>query len=170
MLDHVERGRIAEQPAGKHLAPGKRCTGAGAFLYVHLHEGTGFGRAFPRQGLLASGKPQDDIANAACLTALQPDFLRQVVAFVEQAQRCHAVLDRGSELAFHCRGSSIGRADRSGNGPVLFLRRRLASAAGSKRHQRRQRHGKPRHPQPRSRAGATHGQAFWASPSGDQAS
>ena len=109
MLNHVERGRILEQPAGKDLAPGKRAVGIGPLLDKDLHEGPGLGRALPRQGPLAGGEPDNDIADPPRLAGLQNDVLSDIVALVEQAQRGDAVLDRGAIFAFNRWHAGLGR-------------------------------------------------------------
>jgi hypothetical protein len=109
MLNHVERRRILEQPAGKDLAPGQRAVGIGPFLDKDLHEGPGLGRALPRQGPLAGGEPDDDIADPPRLAGLQHDVLGDIVALVEQAERGDAVLDRGAVFAFDRRHAGLGR-------------------------------------------------------------
>ena len=100
MLDHVEAGRILEQPAGKDLAPGQRLIRCRAFFDEDLHEGPGFGRTLPRQAALAGGQLDRDIADPLGLARLEHDVLQDVVALVEQAQRCHAVLYRGAIFVF----------------------------------------------------------------------
>lgn len=108
MFDHVERRRALEQPARKHLAPGQLAFGIGAFFDKDLDEGTGFGRTFPRQGPLASRQPDHHIADAPGFAGLQDNVLGDIVALVEQAERGHAVLDRGAILAFHGWNAGLG--------------------------------------------------------------
>ena len=109
MLNHVERRRILEQPAGKDLAPGQRAVGIGPFLDKDLHEGPGLGRALPRQGPLAGGEPDDDIADPPRLAGLQHDVLGDIVALVEQAERGDALRHRGRAI-----GGGIGRSGGGG--------------------------------------------------------
>jgi hypothetical protein len=100
VLNHVEAGRILEQPAGKDLAPGQRLIGRGALFNEDLHECAHFGRAFPRQRAFASGQLDQHIADPLGLTDLEDHVLGLVVALVEQAQRGDAVFDRGAVFAF----------------------------------------------------------------------
>ncbi len=67
MLHHVDRRRVLEQPAGKHLAPGQLAVGIGAFLDKDLHKGPCLGRALPRQGTLAGRQSDDHVADPARL-------------------------------------------------------------------------------------------------------
>lgn len=108
MLYHVDRRRVLEQPAGEDLAPGQLAVGIGAFFDKDLDEGPGFGRALPRQGPLAGGQPHHDIADAAGFAGLQDNVLRDVVPFVEQAQRGNPVLDRRAILALYGRRARLG--------------------------------------------------------------
>lgn len=91
---------------------------AGAFFDKDLHEGAGF-RLFPRQGFLASRQLDDHVADAARFATFQHDVLRQIVPLVQQAQRCHPVLNRGAIFAFdHWPGLR-----RSGSTGLHFRRR-----------------------------------------------
>ncbi|KUR78710.1 hypothetical protein AQZ50_05935 [Novosphingobium sp. Fuku2-ISO-50] len=65
MFDHIERRRVLEQPAGKHLVPGQPVLNAGTFLDKDLDEGAGFLRVFPWRGALAGRQLDDDIAHPA---------------------------------------------------------------------------------------------------------
>jgi hypothetical protein len=128
VLNHVERGRVFEQPARKHLAPGQLTVGIGPFLDEDLNEGPGLGRAFPRQGPLAGGQPHHDVADPAGFARLEHDVLGDVIALVEQAERRNAVLDRGAIFAFHrwhagLSGNGVGNVGRCGIGLI-------AAAAG----------------------------------------
>jgi hypothetical protein len=64
VLNRIERRRIAEQPAGEDLVPRQLFLRAGALFHEKLHECAGFGRIFPRRGLLARGQFDDSIADA----------------------------------------------------------------------------------------------------------
>jgi len=109
VFDRVERGRILEEPAGKHRAPGQRRLGIGVLLDENLNEGSDFRRRFPGQGALAGRDSHHDIAHPARLAGLHHQILRQVVALVEQA-KCHdPVLDRRAEFAFYRRARSARR-------------------------------------------------------------
>jgi hypothetical protein len=99
MLDHIQAGRILEQPAGKNLAPGQRLIGAGPFLDEHLHKGANFARALPGHTALTTGELDRDVADPLGLASFQDHVLRQVVAFVEQAERRDPILDRGAIFA-----------------------------------------------------------------------
>ena len=116
--------------------PGQRLIGAFTLLDEYLHERTGFGRGFPWQRTLTGGQLDDDVADPLGLTNLEHHILRQVIAFVEQAERSDAVLDRGAIIAFHHRraGSLAGEGFRH------FGRHRLGSfiAAAVARRQRNQ--------------------------------
>lgn len=83
MLNHVERGRIFEQPAGEDLAPGQLAFGVGAFLDKNLNEGPGFSRAFPRQGSLTAGQANHHVPDPARFARFQNDILGDVIAFVQ---------------------------------------------------------------------------------------
>lgn len=107
MLDHVERRRVLEQPAREDLAPGQRVVGSCPLLDEDLDEGTLLFGLLPWKSPLAGREPHDDIAYAARFAGFQHDVLGQIVPLVEQAERCHPVLDRRAELAFDRR-----RADR----------------------------------------------------------
>jgi hypothetical protein len=63
VLDDVERGRVLEQPARKHLAPGERLANRGPLLDEDLGEGTGFRRILPRGSALARGELDDDVVD-----------------------------------------------------------------------------------------------------------
>ncbi|GAA4760129.1 hypothetical protein GCM10023306_00930 [Novosphingobium ginsenosidimutans] len=109
MLNHVERGRILEQPAGKDLAPRERALGICPLLDIDLNEGAGLGRAFPRQGPLAGCQPDHHIAHPARFARLEHDILGNVVALVEQAERGDAVLDRGAIFALYSGNAGLRR-------------------------------------------------------------
>lgn len=101
MFNHVEAGRILEQPAGKDLAPGQRLIRRSAFLHENLHEGAGFGRTFPRQAALTRGQLDRHIADPLRLTGFKNHVLREIVALVQQTQRGDAVLYRRAIFVFH---------------------------------------------------------------------
>jgi len=117
--------------------PGERLVGIGPLLDEDLHKRTGFGRRFPRQGALAGGKFDDDVADPLGLANLEHHVLRKVVALVEQAQSGDAVLDRGPIFAFdHRRTGALiceGFGDFGGN---RFRRLVRAAVAGCQRHER----------------------------------
>jgi hypothetical protein len=108
VLDHVERGRVLEQPARKNLAPGQLAFGIGPLLNEDLHEGTGLARALPRQGAFASGKADHDIADALGLARLDQHILGDVVPLVKQTECRHPVLDRRAIFTFNHRSRSLG--------------------------------------------------------------
>jgi hypothetical protein len=87
MLDDVERRRLLEQPAGKHLAPVR----AGRILDDHLHERTGQLVGFPVGSRFAGFQFDDEIADADALTGFQLHVARQAVALVEDAERRDAL-------------------------------------------------------------------------------
>jgi hypothetical protein len=151
MLDHVERRRIAEQPAREHLAPGQRIARPGAFLDEDLHEGARFLRLFPRQGALAGCQPDDDIAHPPRFAGFQNDVLRQVVALVEQAERGDAFGNWRAIAAFDRRRADRRLANRArhisreGLRLVVALPRTGRQQAG--RHQEKRRaHGRFQEP------------------------
>lgn len=108
MLNHVERGRVLEQPAREHLAPGQLAFGIGALFDEDLNEGPGLSRLFPRQGPLAAGQANHHVANPLGLARLDHHVLADVVALVEQAQRGHAVFHRRPILALYHGCSGLG--------------------------------------------------------------
>jgi hypothetical protein len=137
VFDHVEAGRVLEQPAGKDLVPGQRLVGILALFDIDLDKGAGFGRVFPRQGAFAAGQLDHHVADPPGFAGLEHQVLLEVVALVEQAQRRDAVLDRGAVFAFHrrragraARGNGIG--DIGGGRLGAFV---LAPAAASQRKQ-----------------------------------
>jgi hypothetical protein len=65
VLDHVQRRRILEPPAGKDLAPGQRLIGLFALFDENLNEGAFLFRPLPGQRALARGELDHDIADAA---------------------------------------------------------------------------------------------------------
>jgi hypothetical protein len=56
--------------------PGQRLIGALALFDKHLREGSGFGRAFPRQRALAGRQLDDHVADPLGLAHLQHHVLR----------------------------------------------------------------------------------------------
>jgi len=91
VLDHIEAGRFAEQPAGEHAAV---LFGA-ALADIDLHESAGFLRQLPGRGALAGRQADDHWADAARLAGLQEDVFGDIVALVEQADRRHPLRHRG---------------------------------------------------------------------------
>ena len=102
MLNHVERGRVFVEPAGKHLAPDQRIALRDPFLDEHLHKRAGFGRGFPRQGALTAGELDDHIADPARFARLHQQVLGQIVALVEQADRGNPVFQRRANSGLNC--------------------------------------------------------------------
>jgi hypothetical protein len=154
VLNHVEAGRILEQPARKDLAPSQRLIGRSAFFDEDLHESASLSRTFPRQRAFARGKLDQHIADPLGLTNLEHNVLALVVALVEQAQRGDAVLDRGAVFTFDhlARDTGAGQVlGHFGSRGVGFF----AALAGRQRQQRGQ-----------QRDAAAHR----SQPSGDQAS
>jgi len=115
--------------------PGQLLVRGGAFFHEDLHEGALFLRTFPRQRLLARGDLDHQVAQALGLTRLHHQVLCQVVAFVEDAQRDHAVLvGRAQLLALRRLGrASLHAGNGIGDRSVLHFGRRLTLAAGGKR-------------------------------------
>jgi hypothetical protein len=94
VLDHIEAGRFAEQPAGEHAAV---LFGA-ALADIDLHEGAGFLRQLPRRGALAGRQADDHRADRARLAGLQQNVFGDIVALVEQPDRRHPLRHRGRAL------------------------------------------------------------------------
>jgi len=94
MLDHVQAGRVLEQPARENLQ--ELVLGA-AFLHQQLHKGARFLGHLPRRGALAGLKADDHVAHALLLARPQFEVAADIVALVEQAERCNALLHRGSD-------------------------------------------------------------------------
>tara|TARA_R110002072_G_scaffold22383_6_gene78084 strand:+ start:1512 stop:1946 length:435 start_codon:yes stop_codon:yes gene_type:complete len=97
VFDHVDAGRVLEQPAREYPA---EIVLRAAFEHQHLDEGTDLLRQFPRRGALAGLKPHDHIADAARFAGRHFQVLRQIVALVEQPYRSHPLGQRGTELRF----------------------------------------------------------------------
>jgi hypothetical protein len=140
VLDDVEAGRVLEQPSREHASPFGSSV-RGAFLHQDLNEGALLGDGLPRRGLLASGQPDDNGADPARLTRLHLEFLRDIVALVEQAERGHPFRHRRADRIL---GGDHGR---SALGQVLrdlgldgFRLGRLV-VAGRQSHQERQKRG-----------------------------
>jgi hypothetical protein len=136
VLDHAQRRGVPEQPARKHLAPGQWLIGARPLFDEQLDESAGLGRIFPRRGLLARGELDDGIADPPRFAALEDNVLRDVVALVEKAERCHAILDRCAEFAFDRRSRSRGNR-RTALGRLGWRRRSLLAASGQHEHARK---------------------------------
>jgi hypothetical protein len=134
MLDQIERRRILEQPAGKHLVPGECVAGFGPLFNKHLNKGPGFGRLLPRQRTLAGCQPDHQIAQLPGLARFHHQVLRQVIALVEHADGGDAVFDRCAIVAFDRRAcGNRGCGDRFGRG--ILLAGRLVSGSAAAQHQ-----------------------------------
>jgi hypothetical protein len=104
VLNHVERGRILEQPAREHLAPGQLLLRGCALLHEHLNESAFLDRLLPRSRAFARRYLDDHIADPARFARLHHQVLRQVIALVEQADGRDAILHRRADhLAIHHR-------------------------------------------------------------------
>jgi len=144
VFDHVEAGRILEQPAGKDLVPGQRLIDRGALFDEDLHESPGFLLRFPRQRAFAGCELDQHIADPLGLTNLENHILALVVALVEQTQCRHAVLDRRAVFAFHYLTRNFGTGQvlgYLGRGGVGFF----PAVAGRQRKQRGQQGGAAAH-------------------------
>tara|TARA_R110000751_G_scaffold2018_3_gene8027 strand:+ start:22144 stop:22605 length:462 start_codon:yes stop_codon:yes gene_type:complete len=97
VLDHVEAGRILEQPARKDLA---EIVLGPAFLDQHLHETARFLGHFPRRGALAGLQADDHIADPLLLAGAQFEVLADIVALVEQAERGDTLCHRRAQPRF----------------------------------------------------------------------
>ena len=139
MLDHIERGRVAEQPAREHLAPRQLVANRGALLDEHLDECAGFGRVFPRRGLLARRQLDDDVVDPQRLAGLELEIPGQVVARVEQTYGGDAFGERGHALLI----DHPGRARRLCRTRLAHFGRklRLLLAPGQGQREQRQRKG-----------------------------
>lgn len=98
MLDHVERRRILEQPAGEDSLPAQRLIGIGPLLHQHLHESARFGRPFPRRGAFARSELDDDIVDPFGFARLKQKILRQIVALVEHTDLRHPFRHRRADF------------------------------------------------------------------------
>ena len=125
MLDHVQRGRILEQPAGKDLAPDLVRARLRRLLDIDLHESAGLLGHFPGRGALAALHPDNDIADLSALAHLEDEILGNIVALVEQA-------DCGDTVLVGCDRTCLGRGCKRRRGAWhgllrsvgdLFLRR-----------------------------------------------
>lgn len=134
MLHHVDRGRILEQPAGKHRPPCQWAIGIGALFDIDLDEGAGFRRPLPGQGPLASGQAHHDIADTAGFAGLQDNVLGDIVALVEQPQRGDTVLDRCTIFTLDRRGGCLA-GDGLGNLGCGRVRIAAAVAGGQQQDQ-----------------------------------
>jgi hypothetical protein len=92
VLDHVQGGRVLEQPAGKDLAPDLVLAGRGWLLDINLHESAGLVGHFPGRGALAALNSHNNIVDPARLADLEDQIGSDVVALVEQTERGDAVL------------------------------------------------------------------------------
>jgi len=95
VFDHIQAGRILEQPAGKD-AP--ELIFAAAIGHQHLNEGAGFLRRFPRSGPLARAQSHDHIAHAARIARRHFQLLRNVVTLVEETDRRHPLFERRAQF------------------------------------------------------------------------
>jgi hypothetical protein len=66
-----------------------------AFANIDLHESPGFLRHFPRCGALTRGQADDYRADFAAFTGPEADVLRNIIAFVKQANHRDAFCHRG---------------------------------------------------------------------------
>jgi len=130
VLDHVERGRVLEQPARKDLPPPGLLLCCRTLVDEHLDEGANFLGLLPGQGPLAARELDDDIADLPALAGLHDEVLCQVVALVEQAERRHAVLVRRAD-AFSGREGIRGASRLTAQPGIAFLRRLFTAAAAS---------------------------------------
>jgi PAS domain-containing protein len=130
VLDHVKRGRFAVEPAGEDALELPLRVGD-----VDLDKGGGQLLGLPGSGLVAGLEPDDHIAVPHGLPRPQPQFARDAVALVEQAQHRHTLRHRrGARRQFRCR-----RPDRLRLGLLLGRRILLIGriAAGGQRKQAR---------------------------------
>ncbi|KHL26103.1 hypothetical protein PK98_06150 [Croceibacterium mercuriale] len=131
MFDDIEAGRVAEQPAREDAAPLRFGTGLRALLYQHLHKGAGLCPRLPRGGLLAGGQAQDHVTQPPAFAGLQFHVLRDVVAFVEQADGGDALRHgRADRVRLRPSRRSGRRGEFARDGGALRLRLRLAVGTG----------------------------------------
>jgi len=124
VLDHVQGGRILEQPAGKDLAPDLVLAGRGRLFDIDLHESPSLVGHFPGCSALAALHAHNDIVDPARLADLEDEVGGDVVALVEQAERGDAILVGRHLALFGSCGKSWHRARCS----HLAFSRCLASA------------------------------------------
>jgi hypothetical protein len=153
VLNHVEAGRLLEQPAREDLAPGQRLICLGALFDKDLHEGPGLLRLLPRQRAFARIELDHDIADPARLARLHHQVLAEIVALVEQAERGDAVLDRGAVFALDHRRGALLCGDLLGDRSRRSLRVVVAPFATGQQPRKRQ------HGQAKQSDRARHGQA-----------
>jgi len=132
VLDHIQAGRVSEQPAGEYPVPCEIGIGIGALANGDLDEGAGLRPRLPRRGPFARGKANDHVADAACLARLHLQILRDVVALVQQADRRDALRHRGAgRFAVRRGGRRGGRGELLRHLGALRLRRgSIARASG----------------------------------------
>jgi len=136
VLDHVEAGRVLEQPAGKHAAPLEPRVGVRPLVDEHLDEGAGFGRLFPRRGAFARRQAQDDVTHALRFARLQLDVAADGVALVEQSEHRDALGHRRADLVAGDRGRGGSAGQLLGN--LGLFRLGLGCAARARRQRKRQ--------------------------------
>jgi hypothetical protein len=86
VLDHVERGRLAVQPAREDTLELVL-----QVAHVHLHERTGERLRLPGRRCLAGLDADDDVFDAPSLAGAQPQLPFDAVALVEDAEHRHAL-------------------------------------------------------------------------------
>jgi hypothetical protein len=91
VLDHVERGRVFEQPAGEHPPPRRIGTRLARLEHQHLGKSAGFHWHFPGRGALTALHADDNIADPLLRADLDDEIAGDVVALVEQAQGGDAI-------------------------------------------------------------------------------
>jgi len=131
VFDHIQAGRILEQPAGKDPLPLEIRFGIGPFAHGHLDESTRFRRIFPGRSALTTGKMDHHIAGTAGFAGLQLNVLRQIVPLVQQADRRDPFGQRRTDLlAFRGLRGGCRAAQFLGNfGLFCFGFRRTIGAA-----------------------------------------
>jgi hypothetical protein len=140
VLDHVAFGPLAENPARKDAIPFV----VALILHRQLDEGAGFGRVFPRRGLLAGAQADDRTAHARRIARLHLQLADQPVALVEQAEHRDAFGHRGrpldpADFLRHAFGAHrLGLVD-------LYRRAAVAGGEPRRREQRRKRDRKRAH-------------------------
>jgi hypothetical protein len=122
VLDDVERGRFAVQPAGEDALPASL-----RVAHVELHERAGQLLHLPRGGRLAGAQPHDGIADPHRLAGLQGQVPGNAVALVEEAEHRHALRHR--RRPGRDRGDGLGNVDRPGLAHRLAIARLILPSA-----------------------------------------
>jgi len=139
VLDDIAVGPLAENPARKHPSPFV----VALILHRQLDERPGFGRVFPRRGLLARAQPDDRPADSHHIARRHLQLADQPVAFVEQADHRDALGHRGRALdAADFLRDALGFGDGRHRRAAISLRRRPVARGERGRGQQRDQRGR----------------------------